>query len=60
MNSLGLSQKNHHDSDTVIDGSLTIKSGEISIPKYDEELSELNTEVLNLSTDVDILKDKTR
>lgn len=41
MNAFGIKRSNYHDADTFIDGSLTLSSGTIVIPKYDAEIDEL-------------------
>ena len=41
MNAFGIKRSNYHDADTYINGSLTLSSGTIAIPKYDTEIDEL-------------------
>ena len=58
MNFLGVSARNYHDGDTTIDGKLTLTSGEISIPKYDTDIKELQdkTQFQNI-TDSNIIEE---
>lgn len=58
MNFIGVSSRNYHDGDTKIDGSLTITSGEINIPKYDTDIKALQdkTQFQNI-TDSNIIEE---